>query len=43
MVRRRVADGDAGPMVAGLIEEIDSSTQRATSLYGRMRTFIEEA
>jgi chemotaxis family two-component system sensor kinase Cph1 len=37
-----IADGNAGPMIAGLIEEIDSSTQRATSLYGRMRTFIEE-
>ncbi|MES2974260.1 MAG: GAF domain-containing protein [Pseudomonadota bacterium] len=37
-----IADGDAGPGVAGLLEEIDSSTRRATSLYGRMRTFIEE-
>ena len=38
-----IADGNADPMIAGLIEEIDSSTRRATSLYGRMRTFIEEA
>ncbi len=33
-----IVDG-AGPAVAGLIEEIDSSTRRATSLYGRMRIF----
>lgn len=38
-----IADGDAGPGVAGLLEEIDNSTRRATSLYSRMRTFIEEA
>jgi chemotaxis family two-component system sensor kinase Cph1 len=37
-----IADGSAGPSVAGLLEDIDSSTRRATSLYGRMRTFIEE-
>jgi two-component system, chemotaxis family, sensor kinase Cph1 len=35
-----IADG-AGPAVAGLIEEIDMSTRRATSLYGRMRSFSD--
>jgi light-regulated signal transduction histidine kinase (bacteriophytochrome) len=35
-----IADG-AGPGVAALIEEIDSSTRRATSLYGRMQVFSD--
>ncbi|RYF37232.1 MAG: PAS domain-containing protein, partial [Comamonadaceae bacterium] len=35
-----IADG-AGPAVAGLIEEIENSTQRAASIYSRMRIFSD--
>ena len=34
-----IADGSAGPMVAGLLEEIDASTQRAAALYAQIRSF----
>jgi two-component system, chemotaxis family, sensor kinase Cph1 len=34
-----IADGNATPAVASLLEEIDSSTRRATALYARIRSF----
>jgi two-component system, chemotaxis family, sensor kinase Cph1 len=34
-----IADGNATPFVAAQLEEIDRSTQRARTLYGRVRTF----
>jgi two-component system, chemotaxis family, sensor kinase Cph1 len=37
-----IADGSATTSVATLLEEIDNSTQRATTLYERVRTFIAE-
>jgi two-component system, chemotaxis family, sensor kinase Cph1 len=35
-----IADGGASPSVAGLLEEIDTSTQRAADLYSSIRAFI---
>ena len=34
-----IADGNAGPSVVALLEEIDSSTQRAAGLYASIRGF----
>ena len=34
-----IADGSSTPAVAALLEEIDNSTRRATTLYGRIRSF----
>ncbi len=38
-----IMDGHAAPSMTTLLEEIDSSAQRATALYKRIRGFIEEA
>ena len=38
-----IADGPGGPAVAPLLEEIEASTQRATALYGRIRSFTGKA
>jgi light-regulated signal transduction histidine kinase (bacteriophytochrome) len=38
-----IMDGHAAPSLTTLLEEIDSSAQRATALYKRIRGFIEEA
>ena len=34
-----IVDGSSGPSVAALLEEINSSTQRAADLYARIRSF----
>ncbi len=34
-----IADGGASPAVAPLLEELETSTKRATALYARVRTF----
>jgi hypothetical protein len=34
-----ISDGGAGPSVAGMLEEIDQSAQRAAALYGQLRVF----
>ena len=34
-----IADGGATPAVAPLLEELEASTKRATTLYERVRTF----
>jgi two-component system, chemotaxis family, sensor kinase Cph1 len=34
-----ILDGSAAPEIEALLEEIDNSTQRATKLFGRLRTF----
>lgn len=38
-----ITDGPGGPSVAPLLHEVEASTQRAAALYGRMRSFGEEA
>ncbi len=38
-----IMDGHAAPSMTALLEEIDSSAQRATALYKRIRGFIGEA
>jgi hypothetical protein len=35
-----IADGPGGPAVAPLLEELEISTQRATALYGQIRSFV---
>ena len=35
-----IADGPGGPAVAPLLEELEVSTQRATTLYGQIRSFV---
>jgi two-component system, chemotaxis family, sensor kinase Cph1 len=35
-----IADGPGGPAVAPLLEELEVSTQRATTLYGQIRNFV---
>jgi GAF domain-containing protein/PAS domain-containing protein len=37
-----IADGGATPLMAGMLDEIDRSTRRATALYAGIRTFIGE-
>jgi PAS domain-containing protein len=34
-----IADGNAGPSVADLLEELETSAQRAAALYGQIRDF----
>jgi len=38
-----IADGPGGPAVAPLLEELEVSTQRATALYGQIRSFVNKA
>ena len=38
-----ITDGPGGPSVAPLLEELEVSTQRATALYGQIRSFIGKA
>ncbi len=38
-----IADGPGGPAVAPLLEELEISTQRATALYGQIRSFVSKA
>jgi hypothetical protein len=37
-----IMDGHAAPSMTSLLEEIDSSAQRATALYKRIRGFMGE-
>jgi PAS domain S-box-containing protein len=38
-----IADGPGGPAVAPLLEALEVSTQRATALYGQIRSFVGKA
>jgi hypothetical protein len=38
-----IADADAGPSMAPLIEELESSTRRATALYEQLRSLDDKA